>query len=252
MRPTPLLRSLLPLALLAAGCGEPTAVAPGEAPSVTALVSEVNAGGSVPLRLQNPTDVSWTYSVCPGRFQRLVNLDWVDVPPALIVCAADVPVVSPGETVEVAAQLVAEAPPGLYRALVPFGTEGVLVERTSTPFTVEALPIGDAPFVAVLEPTATRGGQVTVRLSNPTANRFGFNLCSDGRLERRDGEAWVAVGDPLWLCTAALYPLDPATVEDEVYPILPDLVPGTYRLRVKFWFEMDEMVVRYSGSFDVN
>ncbi len=243
---------LLPAALVVGGCDETSSLGPGEAPTVTVLASAVNAGGAVPLRLHNPTQFAWAYDVCPARFQRLLNAKWMDVPPALIVCIAVVPLVFPGEAVQVSAQLVSEAEPGLYRALVPFESNGVVVERTSDAFTVEALPIGDAPFVTVLEASAPRGGEVTVRLANPTANRFGFNLCSDGRLQRQEGVEWVDVGDPLWLCTAALYSLDPAAVKDETYPILPDLATGTYRLRVKLWFEMDEMVVRYSGNFIVN
>lgn len=251
-------RSTLPLllaaALVAASCEDLATVPVGAAPTVSSLASDVVAGHAVPLRIQNPTEVSWTYATCPGAFQRYVDGAWVDVPPAVVACTLIITVVSPGETVDVGAFLSSEAPAGTYRALVPFGKDGQVVQRVSNTFTVAALPIGDAPTVSVLDAIAARGTDVTVRLVNPTAIAFLYNLCGSARLERLVAGAWTPTAEPLWLCTAAMYPLAAGQFVDEPYPILGDLVPGTYRLRVPLYrAEPDtDAITRYSNSFTVN
>jgi hypothetical protein len=236
--------------LAVGGCGELTTV-PADAPTVQSLTLDAVAGTAIPLRLHNPTEVSWTFGVCPGAFQRYDSGVWVDLPPALISCTADVPVISPGETVDVEAFLLSEAPGGTYRAVVVFESGGTEVTRTSGTITVVGLPIGEAPTVSVLEPTSGPSNQVTVRILNTTALAFSRNLCADARLQRLEGGAWVELGEPLWLCTAALTPIAPGAFADEVFPVYTD-VAGTYRVRVRLWREAADAVTRFSNTFTVN
>jgi hypothetical protein len=238
-------------ALAAGGCGELTTV-PSEAPTVEALTASATAGTAIPLRLHNPTAVSWVFSTCPGAFQRLEGGVWVDLPPALILCTADVPVISPGETVDASAFLLTEAPAGTYRAVVIFESAGSDVARHSSTFTVEALPIGGAPTVSVLEASVDRGDMATVRILNTTTLTFARNLCSDARLQRLIGDAWVDTAEPVWLCTAALFPIAPGAFADEAYPVFPELAAGTYRMRVRLWREGADAITRYSNSFTVS
>lgn len=238
-------------ALTAGGCGEFTTL-PADAPTVQALVLDAVAGSSVPLRLHNPTEVTWSFSGCPGAFQRYDDGVWVDLPPAFILCTADVPLISPGETVDVGAFLMSEAPAGTYRALVVFENSGTAVTRSSGTISVAALPIGAAPTVSILEASAEPGDEVTVRIMNTTPLTFSRNLCSDARFQRLDGGTWVDTAEPVWLCTAALYPIAPGAFADEGYPVFADLPAGTYRLRVRLWRESADAVTRFSNSFTVN
>ena len=240
------------LALAAVACGDLVTSPGGGSPTVVALADAVVAGSGVPLRLHNPTEVTWTFATCPGGFQRLVGTTWTTVPPALVLCTANLLVISPGETIEGAAFLASEAPAGTYRAVVAFTSDGQAVTRVSNSFAVQGLPIGDALTVSVLQSSATRGSSITVRLLNPTTLDFLFNLCSSARLERlADGE-WTATPEPLWACVAVLFPLDAGAFADEEYPILADVVPGTYRLRVPLHRADADAVTRYSNSFTVN
>ena len=238
-------------ALAIGACGELTTL-PSDAPTVQALVLEAVAGSSVPLRLHNPTEVTWSFSGCPGAFQRYDDGVWVDLPPAFIFCTADVPLISPDETVEIGTFLMSEAPAGTYRALVVFENSGTDVTRTSGTFSVTALAIGGAPTVSILEASADPGDEVTVRIMNTTTLTFSRNLCSDARFQRLEGDTWVDTAAPLWLCTAALYPIAPGAFADEGYPVFADLPAGTYRLRVHLWRESADAVTRFSNSFTVN
>jgi hypothetical protein len=240
------------LALVASACDDLTTAPVGEAPTVSVLSSTVVAGSTVSLRLVNQTASSWSYATCPGSFERLSNGVWTDVPTAHVGCLAVLTVIGAGETLDVAAFLLSDAPAGTYRAVVPFATDGTVRTRVSNVFTVEPLPIGDAPTVSVLQAEVARGASIAVRLINPTSIDFLYNLCSSARLERLVSGTWTATPEPLWLCTAALYPLDAGAFADETYPILPDVVPGTYRLRVPLYRQAADLVTRYSNAFVVN
>jgi CBS domain-containing protein len=255
MTPNPLRRTLQGLAvagvLTAGGCGELTTV-PADAPTVQALTLEAVAGSSILLRLHNPTDVTWSFTGCPGAFQRFDGGEWVDLPPAFILCTADVPLISPDETVDIGAFLMSEAPAGTYRAVVVFENGGTDVTRTSGTIEVTALPIGTAPTVSILEASADPGDEVTVRIMNTTSLTFSRNLCADARLQRLEGDEWVDTAAPLWVCTSALYPIAPGAFADEAYPVFADLTAGTYRMRVRLWRESADAVTRFSNSFTVN
>lgn len=252
LRSHPVRRAALLLALIAPACGDLTAVPVGEAPTVSVLTPTVVAGSAVALRLVNPTTESWSYVTCPGSFQRLVDGEWVEVPPAHVGCLAMLTVIGAGETLDVAAFLLSEAPGGTYRAVVPFAIGETVRTRVSNVFTVNALPIGEAPTVSVLQAEVARGESIDVRLINPTSVDFLYNLCSSARLERLVAGNWTATPEPLWLCTAALYPLDAGAFADETFPILPDVVPGTYRLRVPLYRPAADLVTRYSNAFTVD
>lgn len=239
------------LLLAVPACGDLATLPPGGAPTVSALSGTVTAGAPVALRLENPTEDSWSYATCPGGFQRQVNGKWVEVPPAQVACLAMLTVIGAGATLDVNAFLLSDAPPGTYRAIVPFGKEGTVVTRVSNSFQVEGLPLGDAPAVSVLESEVERGTNATVRLLNTTTLDFLYNLCSSARLERLVAGDWTATPEPLWLCTAAMYPLDAGSFADESYPILADVAPGTYRLRVPLYRPAADVVTRYSNTFTV-
>ncbi|MFN0098882.1 MAG: hypothetical protein ACKVS7_09425 [Gemmatimonadaceae bacterium] len=113
------------------------------------------------------------------------------------------------------------------------------------------LPEDGEPMVQVLAPTATAGSMISVRLGNSTRTDWAYNLCSTARLEIRLNNRWIASPEPLLVCAAVIYKLDPGkTVESSVYVPL-GYEPGTYRVKVTFYRDIGDPVSVVSGPFTV-
>ena len=75
---------------------------------------------------------------------------------------------------------------------------------------------------------------VQVRLENNGPTRLGFNLCTDGDLERSVGGGWVVLSHQPYPCALVLSALDPGGRVTLHYSIPSDAPEGTYRLRIRF------------------
>ncbi len=107
------------------------------------------------------------------------------------------------------------------------------------------------PLVEVLDASATPGSLVDVRLHNPTFARFSYNLCISSRLERREGESWVATPDPLRICALAAYLLPAGSTTESAVHVPLGTVAGTYRVVVTFTRSDGDRVTSASGAFTV-
>ncbi len=244
---------LLPaLSLAAIACGELTSADLDRlAPRVRALSDLAVAGELVWVELENSARIGWVYEACPGTFEQKVGEDWVEVPPALVACTAMITTIDAQETKAVGLYLPNGLEPGEYRAVVRFSYDGRATKRTSGPFEVVRSLLAEGPVVTVTASAVLRGTDAPVAFSNPTPAPFGFNLCSDGRLERRVGNEWVLLPEPFWVCTQELQLLGVGGTWSGSYPVLPDVVPGTYRLRVRFHGAGFGDAISHSNSFTV-
>lgn len=100
-------------------------------------------------------------------------------------------------------------------------------------------------------PAYSHGDTALVILRNDTDQRIGHNLCTSAR-ERREGGGWVRI-EPLRMCTAALYGLEPGEETTHPEPITGEWVPGEYRIVTTVEItETGERGEVFTGSFRVD
>lgn len=80
----------------------------------------------------------------------------------------------------------------------------------------------------------TAGASLPLELVNASESTLGYNLCTNGRLERLRAGQWVLVDVSERVCTLDLRILAANTRRDEGYRLPTTLEAGTYRLVVKF------------------
>ena len=80
----------------------------------------------------------------------------------------------------------------------------------------------------------TAGAILPLELINSSSATLGYNLCTNGRLERLLGGQWALVDMSERVCTLELRILAATTRRDEGYRLPTTLQAGTYRLVVKF------------------
>lgn len=99
--------------------------------------------------------------------------------------------------------------------------------------------------------SAPVGGWMDVTIRNESASTWRYNPCASVSLERRQGDAWVRVPDPLILCAP-----DETVIRAGARLVggvgIPLGVPtGTHRVRITFRRSDGVEGVAYSGSFVV-
>jgi len=109
---------------------------------------------------------------------------------------------------------------------------------------VSATVVGDGPFSA--------GAIADVRFANAGTEGWWHNPCQR-TVERRDGDAWVSLGEELRVCIAVVHPLEGGAEDMHGVDIPADAQPDTYRFRFHFMSQRTDgpAVVVPSSSFEV-
>lgn len=109
---------------------------------------------------------------------------------------------------------------------------------------------GAAPVVEAARARVVRGGTVDLRLANPGVRDWGYNLCSDGRLQRLEGSSWVDTPDALIVCTLEIHSLRAGSEREGAVHVPHGIPTGVHRVRVRFTNRGDTVHVT-SNPFSV-
>lgn len=122
----------------AAGCSDDSGtLASPEPPSATVTAASVVAGQTVPIRLENPSAVTWSYSMCGhAQLQRKDGDEWTTLPPPLDLCAPELSELPPGDIIDEELAVPLGTAAGTHRALLTFEQGGDEVERATNAFEV--------------------------------------------------------------------------------------------------------------------
>ena len=91
----------------------------------------------------------------------------------------------------------------------------------------------DGPVIEARTVSVVPGEPVSIRIENPTAHQWGFNLCSNARVQRSEGGAWVTLPS-LAICTMEIQLLLPGQQLDAQVPIPMGATTGVYRVLIEF------------------
>lgn len=113
---------------------DPFEVSATQAVELTATADSVDDGAALPLSLRNLTATAWGYNVCSGgRFERRSGSSWVEAPPPLVACTADLQTLGALQTRTASASVPLGYVAGTYRmVLVLFATDRSVVTASDT------------------------------------------------------------------------------------------------------------------------
>lgn len=134
------LQCALAFAALAVGCGDSVGLdGPLDAPLVAVLTDVAAPGATVSLRVQNASATEWGYNECASPLlQRREGDAWVDAPPPLWVCTAELTNLGAGVTRTVDVYVPLGYAPGTYRVRYRFlRSDGEEAFPVTGSFTVE-------------------------------------------------------------------------------------------------------------------
>ncbi|HET8770961.1 MAG TPA: hypothetical protein VFM71_08255 [Gemmatimonadaceae bacterium] len=128
--------------LAAAACSDDNdAIGVMEPPAAIVTAASVVAGEVVPVRLENRSARTWSYSMCgKALLQRRDGDQWTTLPPPLILCADMLLELPPGDVVDEEMFVPPATEPGTHRILVLFELEGEEFDRVTNSFEVTAPP----------------------------------------------------------------------------------------------------------------
>jgi hypothetical protein len=132
--------SLLGFTAIAAGCGNSVGLdGLQDAPLVELLTPSVAPGATASLRMRNASATSWGYNGCASPLlQRREGDAWVDAPPPLWVCTAELTNLGAGVTRTVGVYVPLGYAPGTYRVRYRFlRSDGEEAFPVTGAFTVE-------------------------------------------------------------------------------------------------------------------
>lgn len=125
--------------------------------------------------------------------------------------------------------------------------------QSAGPSDEELPPDSDFPIaILTLTPQVIPGSALQIEIQNNSTITIGYNLCTDGALERWTALGWVALPRMPYPCPLPLYGIDPGRSTALPFSIPSDAPRGTYRLRIRFVSILGtQSMVRRSNSFSV-
>lgn len=135
------LSACVTLATAAACSDDNNTIGVMEPPAAIVTAASVVAGEVVPVRLENRSARTWSYSMCgKALLQRRDGDQWTTLPPPLILCADMLLELPPGDVVDEEMFVPPATEPGTHRILVLFELEGEEFDRVTNSFEVTAPP----------------------------------------------------------------------------------------------------------------